>query len=158
VGDSQEVAEAFLAVEVAFREEITISLEVREVFPEVAAVSLAVAVLLIAAVFLAAAVVSPEVETVFPVVEAGAFPAAAAILFNAETAAVLLGRTGLRKILHCSPTSADRDRVAAECRPVRPEVNRAVVVNRWEEALHNCRPEIEPRKFPLAMKATYEHV
>jgi hypothetical protein len=152
VGGSREVAEAFLAVEVVFREEVAISLEAREVFPEVAAVSLAVAVSLIAAVFLAAAVVSPE---------AGAFPGAVAVLFPAEVAAAPLDRIAFRTILRCSPISEGRGRVAAECHPVRPEVNPATVVHLWGEALHNYRPEIEriatpeidPRKFPLAMKA-----
>jgi hypothetical protein len=130
VGVSREVAEAFLAVEVVFREAVAISLGVREVFPEVAAVSLAVAVFLIAAVFLAAAVVSPEAETVFPVLEAGAFPGAAAVLFHAEAAAVPLDRIAFRTILHCSPISAVRGRVAAECHPVQPEVNPATVVHR----------------------------
>jgi hypothetical protein len=119
VGVSREVAEAFLAVEVVFREAVAISLGVREVFPEVAAVSLAVAVFLIAAVFLAAAVVSPEAETVFPVLEAGAFPGA-----------VPLDRIAFRTILHCSPISEVRGRVAAECHPVQPEVNPATVVHR----------------------------
>jgi hypothetical protein len=166
VGGSREVAEAFLAVEVVFREEVAISLEAREVFPEVAGVSLAIAVSLIAAVFLAAAVVSPEVETVFPVVEVGAFPGPAAVLFRAEAAAVPLDRIVFRTILHCSPISEGRGRVAAESHRVRPEVNPATVVQLWEEALHNYRPEIEwdatseidPRKFPLAMKPAWEHV
>jgi len=48
--------------------------------------------------------------------------------------------------------------VVAECHRVQPEVNLATVVHRWEEAPHNCRPEIDPRKFPLAMKAACEHV
>jgi hypothetical protein len=151
------VAEAFLVVEVVFREEVAIFLELREVFPEVAAVSLAVAVLLIAAVFLAAAVVSLEAETVFPVAEAGAFPGAAIVL-PAGAVAIPLDITVLRTILRCSPISADRDRVAVECHRLQPEVNPATVVHRWEEALHNCRPEIEPRNFPLAMKAVNEHV
>jgi hypothetical protein len=143
-------AEVFLAVEVVFREEAAISLEAREVFPEVAAVSL------IAEVFLAAAAVSRAAATVF-LAAVGAFPGAL-LVFPAGAVSVLLDRTVLRTILRCSPTSADRDRVAAECRPVRPEANPAPVVNRWEEALHNCRLEIEPRKFPLAMKAPDEHV
>jgi hypothetical protein len=144
-------------VEVVFREEVAISLQAREVFPEVAAVSLAVAVSLVAPVFLvAAAVVSPE---------AGVFPGAA-IAFLAGAAAVPLDITVLRTILRCSPISEGRGRVAAECHRVRPEFNPATVVHLWEEALHNYRPEIEwvatseidPRKFPLAMKAAQEHV
>ncbi len=162
MGGSREVVEAFLGVEVVFREEVAISLEAREVFPEVPVVSLAIAVSLGAPVFLvAAAGVSPEAELVFPVVEAGAFPGTAAVLFHADAAAVPLDRMVFRTILHCSPISEVRGRVAAECHPVQSEVNPARVVHRWEEALHNYRPEIEyvatseiePRKFPLAMKA-----
>jgi hypothetical protein len=160
VEDSRGAAEAFLAVEVVFREEVTISLEVREVFPEVAAISLAVAFPPEAAVFLLVKLVSRAAEPIFPVVEAGAFPGAAAVDFQAEAAAVPLN-TALRTILHCSPISADRARVAVECHRVQAEVNPATVVQRWEEAQHSCRPaigrvvtsEIDPRKFPLAMKA-----
>jgi hypothetical protein len=149
VGDAQvEVlhmaAEAFLAVEAIFREEVAISLEVTAVFPAVAAVSLGVAVFL------------PAAEVLFP--------GAAAVDFQAEAAAVPL-ETALRTILHCFPISADRARVAVECHRVQPEVNPATVVQRWEEAQHSCHPaigrvvtsEIDPRKFPLAMKAQ-EHV
>jgi hypothetical protein len=156
-------AEAFLGAEVVFREEVAISLQVKGVFPEVAAVSLAVVVSLGAAVFLAAAeVVSPGAAAVFLVALVAAFPGAT-ILFPAGAVAVPLD-TVLRAILHCSPISADRDRVAAEYHRVLPEVNQAAVVHRWEEARHSCPPaidqaatwEVEHRNFPLAMKA--EHV
>jgi hypothetical protein len=166
VEDSREVVEAFLAVKVVFRGERAISLEVREVFPAVATPSLAVAVSLGAAVFLGAvAVVSPEAETISPAVVAAGFPEAA-IVFPAEALAVPLDITVLRMILRCFPISADRDRVAAECHRVQPESNPAMAVHRWEEALHNYRPEIawvatseiDPRKFPLAMKAVHERV
>ena len=158
VEDPRGAAEAFLAVAVA------ISLEVTEVFPEVAAISLAVAFPPQAAVFLLVKLVSLVAEPIFPVVEAGAFPEAAAVVFQAEAAAVPLD-TALRTILHCSPISADRARVAVECHRVQPEVNPATGVQRWEVAQHSCHPaigrvvtsEIEPRKFPLAMKAQ-EHV
>jgi hypothetical protein len=158
--DFRVAAEAFLAVEAAFREEATISLEVREVFPVVPAVSLATAVLLIAAVFLAAAVASREAEIVFPVVEAGAFPAMVAVLFNAEAAAVLLDRTVWRTILHCFPTLAGRDQVAVDCHRVQPEIKRLVVAHRREEARHSCRPaigrvatwEVGIRNLPFAIK------
>jgi hypothetical protein len=175
VGEAREVAEAFLAAEVVFREEVAIFLEAREVFREevaiflearevfreVAAVSLAVAVSLIAAVFLAAAVVvSPTGTRVFPVGVVVAFPRAAAAVLLAEAAAVLL-RIVFQPILRCSPISKGRGRVAAECHRVRPEVNPTTVVHLREEAQHNYRPEIEwvatsevgLRKFPLAMKA-----
>jgi hypothetical protein len=153
VEDPRGAEEAFLAVAVVFREEVAISLEVREVFPEVAAISLAVAFLPEAAVLLLT-------EPIFPVVEAGAFPGAAAVDFRAEAAAVPLD-TALRTILYCSPISADRARVAVECHRVQPDVNPATLVQRWEEAQHSCRPaigrvvtsEIDPRKFPLALKA-----
>jgi hypothetical protein len=165
VGGSREAAEAFLAVEVVFREEVAISLQAREVFPEVAAVSLAVAFPPEAAVFLLVKLVSRAAEPIFPVVEAGVFPGAA-IAFLAGAAAVPLDITVFRTILRCSPISEGRGRVAAECHRVRPEVNPATVVHLWEEALHSCHPaigrvvtsEIDPRKFPLAMKAAQEHV
>jgi hypothetical protein len=158
VEDSREVAEAFLAAEVVFREEVAVSPEVREVFPEVAGAFLAVAVSLGAAVFLAAAaVVSPEAETVFPAVVAAGFPEAA-IVFPTEAAAVPLVRIAFRTILHCTLISADRDRLEAECHRVQSEVNLATVVYRWEEAPHNYLLEIDPRKFPLGMKAASEHV
>jgi hypothetical protein len=132
VEDPRGAEEAFLAVAVVFREEVAISLEVREVFPEVAAISPVIAFL----------------------------PGAAAVDFQAEAAAVPLD-IALRTILHCSPISADRARVAVECHRVQPDVNPATAVQRWEEAQHNCHPavgrvvtsEIDPRKFPLAMKA-----
>jgi hypothetical protein len=163
--DPREAAEAFLAVEVVFRGEVAISLEVREVFPEVAAISLAVAYPPDAAIFLLVKLVSLAAVLIFPVVEAGAFPGAAAVVLPAEAAAVPLDITVLRTILHCSPISADRVRVAVECHRVQAEVNPATVVQRWEEAQYSCRPaigrvatsEIDPRKFPLAMKAQ-EHV
>lgn len=159
VAGSRVVAEAFLAVEAVFREELAISLEVREVFPEVAGAYLAVAVSLGAAVFPAVvAVISPEAETVFPAVVAEGFPEAA-IVFLAGTVAVPLDITVLRTILRCSLISADHDQVVVtECHRVQPEVNPATAVHRWEEALHNYRPEIDPRKFPLAMKAARERV
>jgi hypothetical protein len=113
-------AEAFLAVEVMFREEVAVSLEVTEVFPLVAAVSLAVAVFLAvgevvcpAALFLA--VVAPAIR--------------GAVIFPVETAAVPLDRTAFRTILRCSPIWADRGRVAAECHRVQPEVNQAAIVH-----------------------------
>jgi hypothetical protein len=154
---SREVAEAFLAVEVVFREEVAISLEVREVSPEVVGVSLVVAVFLGAAVFLAAEAVCPGAPAVLLWAVVVAFRLAA-IVFPAEAVAVPLDITVLRTILRCSPISADRDRVAAEYHRVQPEFNPAMAVHRWEEALHNYHPEIDPRKFPLATKATLEHV
>ena len=153
-------AEAFLAVEVIFREEVAVSLEVTGVFPAVAAVSLAVAA------FLAAAeVVCPRAAAVFLAAVVAAFRGAA-IVFPTQAAAVLLDRTVFRTILHCSPISADRGRVAVECHRVQPEVNQGAVVHRWEELRHSCRPaidrvatwEVGPRNFPLAMKAVKEHV
>jgi hypothetical protein len=139
-------AEAFLAVEVVFREEVAVFLQVKGVFPEVAAVSPLVAV-------------SPGAAAVFLVALVAAFPGAT-ILFPAEAAEVPLDSV-FRTILHCSPISADRDRVAAEYHRVQPEVNQAAVVHRWEEARHSCPPaidqaatwEVEHRNFPLAMKA-----
>jgi hypothetical protein len=158
VEDPREVAGAFLAVEVVFREEVAIFLQVREVFPEIAGAFLLVAVSLGAAVFLGAvAVVSPEGETVFPAVVAEGFPAVATV-FPAGAAPVPLDITVLRRIPRCSPISADRDRVAEERHRVQDEVNRVEAANRSEEALHNYRPGIDPRKFPLAMKALHEHV
>jgi hypothetical protein len=165
VEDSREAAETFLAVEVVFRGKVAISLEVREVFREVAAVSLAVAFPPEAAVFLLVMLVSLVAEPISPVVEAGAFPGAAAVVLRSEAAAVPLDIIVLRTILHCSPMSADRARVAVECHRVQAEVNPATVVPRWEEAQHSCRPaigrvvtsEIDPLKFPIAMKAQ-EHV
>jgi hypothetical protein len=127
VEDSRGAAEAFLAVEVVFRREVAISLEVREVFLEVAAISLAVAFPPGAAVFLLVKLVSRAAEPIFPVVGEGAFPGAATVGFPAEAAAVPLD-TALRTILHCSPISADRARVAVECHRVQPEVNPATVV------------------------------
>ena len=99
VGGSREVAEAFLAVEVMFREEAAVSLEVTEVFPAVAAVSLAVAVLLAVA-----EVVFPA--AVFLAVVAPAFRGAT-VIFPAEAAAVPPDIAS-RKILHCSPIWAAR--------------------------------------------------
>jgi hypothetical protein len=166
VGGFREAAEAFLAVEVVPREEVVISLQVREVFPEVATPSLAVAVSLGAAVFLGAvAVVSPEAETISPAVVAAAFPEAAAVVFPAEAAAVPLDRIAFRTILHCSPILEGRGRVAVGCHRVRPEVNTTAAVHRWEEARHNYRPEIDrgailevgPHNFLLAMKAALGH-
>jgi hypothetical protein len=144
-------AEAFLAVEVIFQEEVAVSLEVTGVFPAVAAVSLAVAVSLGAAAFLAAVVAAFR---------------GAAVVFPTQAAAVPLDRTVFRTILHCSPISADRGRVAVECHRVQPEVNRGAVVHRWAELRHSCRPptgriatwEVGLRNFRLAMKAAQEHV
>ena len=156
---SRVVAEVFRAVEGVFREGAAISLQVKEVIPEVAGASLAVAVFLVAAISLAAvAVVSPEAETVFRVVVAGGFPEAAIVFPAEEAATVRLDITVLRTIPRCSPISADRARVAAECHRVQPEVNPGAVVHRREEALHNCPPEIGHRKFPLAMKPAHGHV
>jgi hypothetical protein len=160
VGGFREAAEAFLAVEVVPREEVVISLQVREVFPAVATPSLAVAVSLGAV-----AVVSPEAETISPTVVAAAFPGAAAVVFPAEAAAVPLDRIAFRTILHCSPILEGRGRVAVGCHRVRPEVNTTAAVHRWEEARHNYRPEIDrgailevgPHNFLLAMKAALEH-
>ena len=159
-------AEAFLAVEVIFREEVAVSLEVTGVFPAVAAVSLAVAVSLGAAAFLAAAeVVCPGAAAVFLAAVVAAFRGAA-VVFPTEAAAVPLDSTVFRTILHCSPISADRGRVVVECHRVQAEVNQGAVVYRWAELRHSCRPaidrvatwEVGPRNFPLAMKAAKEHV
>jgi hypothetical protein len=164
VADFRVAAEAFLAVEVVFREEVAVLLEVREASPAVAAVSPAVAISLEAAVFLAAAaVVPPGAAAVFLVAAVAAFPGAT-IVSPAQAALVPLDISMFRAILHCSPISADRGRVAVECHRVQPEVNQATDVHRWEEARHSCRLAIDrvviwegsPRNFPLAMKA--EHV
>jgi hypothetical protein len=115
-------AEAFLAVEVMFREEAAVSLEVTEVFPAVAAVSLAVAV------FLAVAeVVCPGPAAVFLAVVAPAFRGAA-VIFPVEAAAVPPDIAS-RKILHCSPIWAARGRVAVECHRAQREVNQAAIVH-----------------------------
>ena len=115
-------AEAFLAVEVMFREEAAVSREVTGVFPAVAAVSLAVAV------FLAAAeVVCPRPGAVFLAVLAPAFRGAA-VIFPVEAAAVPPDIAS-RKILHCSPICAARGRVAVECHRAQREVNQAAIVN-----------------------------
>jgi hypothetical protein len=152
--------EAFLAVEVIFREEVAVSLEVTAVFPAVAAVSLG------AAVFLAAAeVLCPAAAAVFLLVTAAAF-LEGAVIFRAGAASAPRDHTVLRTTLHCSPISADRDRVAVESHRVQPELNQAAVVPQWEEARHSCPPatdrvaiwEVGPRNFPLAMKAAKEHV
>jgi hypothetical protein len=157
-------AEAFLGAEVVFREEVAISLQVKGVFPEVAAVSLAVVVSLGAAVFLAAAeLVFPGAAAVFLVAVVAPSPGAT-IVSPAEAAAVPLEISVFRVILHCSPISADRGRVAAGCHRVQRAVNQATDVHRWEEARHSYPPAIDqvaiwedsPRNFPLAMKA--EHV
>ena len=96
-------AEAFLAVEVMFRGEAAVSLEVTGVFPAVAAVSLAVAV------FLAVAeVVCPGPAAVLLAVVAPAFRRAA-VIFPAEAA--VPPDIASRKILHCSPICAARGRV-----------------------------------------------
>jgi len=151
------VAEAFLTVEVVFREEVAISLEAAAVFPAVVAVFLAVALSSGAAVFLAAAeVISSEGPIVFPVAVVAAFPGAA-IVFPAGAVAVPLEGMVLPTIPHCSPTSADRDRVAVECRRIQPEANQAATVDRWEEAPHNYLPaiarvaiwEVGPRNFAI---------
>ena len=114
-------AEAFLAVEVMFREEAAVSREVTGVFPAVAAVSLAVAVFLAvgevvcpAALFLA--VVAPAIR-------------GAVVIFPVEATAVPLDRTAFRTILHCSPIWADRGRVVVECHRAQPEVNQAAIVH-----------------------------
>jgi hypothetical protein len=156
-------AEAFLGVEVVFREEVAVSLEVKEASLAVAAVSLAVAVSLEAAVSPAAAeVVSPRPAAVYLVADVPVFPAAT-IVFLAGAVAVPLD-TVLRAILRCSPILADRGRVAVECHRVQREINQATVVHQWKEAQHSCLPaidqvatrEVEPRNLALAMKA--EHV
>jgi hypothetical protein len=145
-------AGAFLAVEVIFREEV--------------AVSLAVAVCPGAAVFLAAAkVASPAARAVFFVTVVAAFRGAA-VVYPAGAAAVPLDRTVFRRILHCSPISANRRRVAVECHRAQREVNQVALVHRWEEARHSCHPaidrvatwEVGPRNFPLAMKGAKAHV
>jgi hypothetical protein len=115
-------AEAFLAGEVMFREEAAVSLEVTEVFPAVAAVSLAVAVLLAVA-----EVVCPGPAAVFLAVVAPAFRGAA-VIFPAEAAAVPPDIAS-RKILHCSPICAARSRVAVECHRAQREVNQAAIVH-----------------------------
>ena len=75
-----EVAEAFLAAEAVSRGKAAISREVKEAFPEAAAVSLVMAILLIPEAFLAAAAaVSPETQTVFQVADAELFPGAVAL-------------------------------------------------------------------------------
>jgi hypothetical protein len=137
--ESREVAEVFLAVEVVFRGELAISLEVREVFPEVVGVSL-VAVFLAEAVFPAAEAVCRGAPAVLRTVVV-AFRLAA-IVFPAEAVAVPLDITVLQTILRCSPISGDRDRVAAECHRVQPEFNPAMAVHRCKEALHSYRQEI----------------
>jgi len=134
VGAVHMAAEAFLAVEVIFREEAAVSLEVTAVFPAVAAVSLG------AAIFLAAAeVLSPGATAVFLVVTAVAF-LEVAVIFRAQAATAPLHGTVLRMTLHCSPISADRDRVAVESHRVPPELNQAAVVPQWEEARHSYPP------------------
>jgi hypothetical protein len=102
-------AEAFLAVEVMFREEAALSLEVTEVFPAVAEV------------------VCPGPAAVFLAVVAPAFRGAA-VIFPAEGAAVPPD-TASRKILHCSPIWAARGRVAVECHRAQREVNQAAIVH-----------------------------
>lgn len=148
------MAEVFLAVEVAFRGELAISLEVREVFPEIVEVSLG-AVFLAAAIFLAAEAVCPGAPAVC--LRAVVAFRLAAIVFLAEAVAVPLDTTLLQTILRCSPISADRDRVAAECHRVQPELNPVTVVSQSEEPLHNYPREIDLRKFPLAMKPVHAH-
>ena len=114
-------AEAFLAVEVMFREAAAVSREVTGVFPAVAAVSLAVAVFLaVVEVVCLAAVLLAVVAPAFR---------GAAVIFPVEAAAVPLDRTAFRTILHCSPIWADRGRVAVECHRVQPEVNPAAIVH-----------------------------
>jgi hypothetical protein len=114
-------AEAFLAVEAVFREEV--------------------AAFQGAAVFLAAAaVVSPAAKAVFFVTAVAAFREAAVI---SPAGAAAVPRIVFRKILHCSPILADRSRVPAECHRVHPEVNQLAVVHRREEARHSCRPAID---------------
>jgi hypothetical protein len=107
-----------------FREEAAISLQVREAFPAVAAVSLAVAV------FLAVAeVVCPGPAAVLLVAVVEAFRGAA-VIFPVEAVAVPLDRTTVfRTILHCSPIWVDRGRVAVECHRAQREVNQAAIVH-----------------------------
>jgi hypothetical protein len=130
VAGSREVAEAFLRVEVVFREEVAISLQVKGVFPEVAATSLAVAVSLGAAVSLAVAeeVVSLGAAAVFLVAVVAAFPGVT-IVSPAVAAVIPLDISVFRTILHCSPISADRGRVAGGCHRVQREVNQATDVH-----------------------------
>jgi hypothetical protein len=151
-------AEAFPGVEVVFREEIAVSLEVTEASLAVTAVSLEAAVSLAAA-----EVISPLVVTVLLVAVVPVFPATT-IVFPAEAVALPLDITVLRMILRCSPISAGRVRMAEECPRIQFAVNRAAVIRRWGEAQPSCPPpiaqaatwEIVPLKFPLALKA--EHV
>jgi hypothetical protein len=117
-------AEAFLAVEVVFREEIAVSLEVTEASLAVTAVSLAVAVSPTAE-----EVICPAVVTVFLIAAVPVFPAVT-IVFLTEAVAVPLDITALRRILRCSPISAVRDRVAEECHRIQSGVNRAAVIHR----------------------------
>ncbi|HEY4284181.1 MAG TPA: hypothetical protein VGM62_14040 [Chthoniobacterales bacterium] len=147
-------AEAFLGVEVVFREEIAVSLEATEASLAVMAVSLEVAV------SLAVEVMSPAAVTVLLVAVVPVFPAAT-IVSPAEARALPLDITVLRTILRCSPISAGRVRVVEECHRIQSVVNRVAVVRRWGEAQHSCPPpiaqaatwEIVRRKFPLVPKA-----
>jgi hypothetical protein len=148
-------AEAFLGVEVVFREEIAVSLGATEASLAVMAVSLEVAVSLPAG-----EAMSPAAVKVLLVVVVAVFPAAT-IVFLAETVALPLDITVLRTILRCSPISAGRVRVAEDCHPIQSGLNRVAVVHRWGEAQHSCPPPIDqaatwligPRKFLLALKA-----
>lgn len=117
-------AEAFLGVEVVFREETAVSLELTEASLAVTAVSLAVAVSLPAV-----EVISPAAVTVFLVAVVPVFPAAT-IVFLAEAVALPLDITVLRRILRCSPISAGRVRVAEECHRIQSGINRVAVVHR----------------------------
>jgi hypothetical protein len=115
-------AEAFLAAEVMFREEAAVSREVKEVFPAVAAASLAVAV------FLAVAeVVCPGPTSVLLAVVAAPFRGAA-VIFPVEAEAVPPDIAS-RKILYCFPIWAARGRVAAECHRAQHELNQAAIVH-----------------------------
>jgi hypothetical protein len=116
-------AEAFLGVEVVFREEIAVSLEATEASLAVMAVSLEVAV------SLAVEVMSPAAVTVLPVAVVPVFPAAT-IVSLAEARALPLDITVLRTILRCSRISAARVRVAEECHRIQSGLNRVAVVHR----------------------------
>jgi hypothetical protein len=117
------VAEAFLGVEVVFREEKAVSLEATEASLAVMAVSLEVAV------SLAVEVISPAAVTIFLVAVVAVFPAAT-IIFLAEAVALPLDITVLRTILRCSRISAGRVRVAEECHRIQAGLNRVAVVHR----------------------------
>ena len=119
--------EAFLAAEIVFREEAAISLEAREVFPEVVAVSLAAAVSSGAAALLAAPeAIYRTAATDFLVALMAVFPVAV-LVFPVGAAPAPLDRTVWQTIRRCSQILADRDRVAVECHRIQPEVKRTPV-------------------------------